>query len=174
MRYAQVSKKMNPPAMEKPSGYGILAIICMILILIFLIRQFTGHNSVSSTPFEEMRAVVLDKADLTVMQEAEGSMVKRLYGLDPSEYEGLTLYYPTSNMGAEELLLVKLKDPSQQQAVKEAVEARLNTQKNSFEGYGVDQFEMLEKSIVDIRGNYVLFVVQQDPSVVQAAFDSAY
>ena len=44
------------------------------------------------------------------------------------------------------------------------------TQKNTFEGYGVEQFEMLSNNaVVEIRGNYVLFVVNANS---QAALDA--
>ena len=116
---------------------------------------------------------VQSAAELTEVQEGDNQMVKRLYGLDPAEYDGVLLYYPTTNMGAQELLLVKLKDVSQQEAVAAAVENRVTTQKNSFEGYGVEQFDMLERSITEVRGNYVLLIVAKDPDPVRAAFLAA-
>ena len=100
--------------------------------------------------------------------------VKRLYGLNPSDFDGCLLYYPQTNMEAEELLLLKLRDTSQQEAVRAAVEARLETQKTSFDGYGLEQYDLLTNhSILDIRGNYVLFVVHKDAAAVQQAFRGA-
>ena len=107
------------------------------------------------------------------MQEGDNQMIKRLYGLDPGSFEGVMLYYPTTNMGAEEILLVRLADPSQAAAVEEAVAQRVTTQKNSFEGYGVQQFEMLENSVTEVWPNYVLFVSAADPGAVREAFLSA-
>ena len=79
-----------------------------------------------------------------------------------------------ANMEAEELLLLKLRDTSQQEAVRAAVEARLETQKTSFDGYGLEQYDLLTNhSILDIRGNYVLFVVHKDAAAVQQAFRGA-
>ena len=97
-------------------------------------------------------------------------MLGRLYGLAAGDYEGVMLYCPTTNMGAEELLVIKLKDTAQQETVKAALEARIQTQKNSFEGYGVTQFEMLEKAVIEVQGNFVLLVVAQDPAPVRKAF----
>ena len=51
------------------------------------------------------------------------------------------------------------------------MEARLATQKNTFEGYGVEQFEMLSNNaVVEVRGNYVLFVVNAASADAQKAF----
>jgi len=146
--------------------------VAAVLVIILAARSL--GNTDSKTAFEDMSAAVLSAADMTNMQEADNQMVRRLYGLDSADYAGFTLYYPTTNMGAEELLLVQFSDPTQKDTIKEAVEARLETQKKSFAGYGADQTAMLENSIVDIRGNYALFVSAADPDAVEKAFDSTY
>ena len=124
--------------------------------------------------FEDVASAVTASVDLSALQEGSVQMVKRLYGLNPSDFDGCLLYYPQTNMEAEELLLLKLRDTSQQEAVRAAVEARLETQKTSFDGYGLEQYDLLTNhSILDIRGNYVLFVVHKDAAAVQQAFRGA-
>ena len=119
---------------------------------------------------KDVTAAVTKTLDTKAMQESDAQMIKRLYGLNPADYEGITLYYPVTNMDAEELLIVQLKDVSQQETVKAAIDARLETQKNSFEGYGVEQYALLEKSVVDVEGNYILFVVNEQAAKAQSAF----
>lgn len=145
------------------------ALICLIL----LVRSEFSGNKISKTEFDTMQEKVLAEADNSVMQSADNQMIRRLYGLDPSEYEGVSLSYPISNMGAEEILLVKLKEVSQADTVLAAIESRLATQKKSFDGYGAAQTEMLESSIVDHVGNYILFVSAEDPGSVKNVFESA-
>ena len=127
-------------------------------------------NRESRAAFSDVQEAVISAADLTPMAEGDNQTFKRLYGLSASDYENVLLYYPTTNMGAEELLLIQLKDLSQQQAVKDAIESRLDTQKKSFDGYGVDQYAMLEKAVVEVQGNYILLVVAIDPAPVRKAF----
>jgi hypothetical protein len=58
--------------------------------------------------------------------------------------------------------------------VRTAIENRIQTPKNTFEGYGVEQFAMLTgNSVIDIRGNYVLFVVNTACADAQKAFAGA-
>lgn len=118
-----------------------------------------------------VREAVTARMDLTNVLEADNQMIRRLYGLDISAYESCILYYPATNMGAEELLIVKLADPEQGDTVRAAVEARLKTQKNTFDGYGVEQTDLLNNhAVVEVRGNYVLFVVGQTAEQVRQAF----
>ena len=128
----------------------------------------------AAAAFEDVASAVTASIDLSALQEGSVQMVKRLYGLNPSDFDGCLLYYPQTNMEAEELLLLKLRDTSQQEAVRAAVEARLETQKTSFDGYGLEQYDLLTNhSILDIRGNYVLFIVHKDAAAVQQAFRGA-
>lgn len=118
-----------------------------------------------------VRVSVTAQMDLTNVLEADNQMIRRLYGLDISSYDACILYYPATNMGAEELLIVKLSSVEQAQAVQTAVEKRLQTQKNTFDGYGVEQYDLLTNhAVVEVRGNYVLFVVAPNADDVRQAF----
>ena len=143
-----------------------LFVAALCVFLYFMLSA----NRESRAAFSDVQEAVISAADLTPMAESDNQTLKRLYGLSASDYENVLLYYPTTNMGAEELLLIQLKDLSQQQAVKDAIESRLDTQKKSFDGYGVDQYAMLEKAVVEVQGNYILLVVANDPAPVRKAF----
>ena len=146
--------------------------LCLVLAVLFIVMISAGGR-VSAAAFADVAGAVTEVADLSATQEGDNLMFKRLYGLDASDYEDILLYCPATNMGAEELLLVKLADTSQQEAVAAAMQARVDGQLNVFEGYGVDQCDMLSRSIIEVRGNYVLFVSAADPAAVRQAFLSA-
>ena len=159
--------------MTDPRFWKITKWLLIIVLAVFLISGRLA-NRISSTDFDTMVQKVTEAADLTPMQLADNQMLKRLYGLDGASFDGVLLYYPTTNMGAEELFLVRMKDTSQAAEVQAAMESRLATQKKSFDGYGAEQTAMLEKSIIKVRGNYALFISAEDPSKVRQAFDRNY
>ena len=131
----------------------LLRWLCAGLAVVFLVVSFR-QEPVSSAAFEDVASAVTASVDLSALQEGSVQMVKRLYGLNPSDFDGCLLYYPQTNMEAEE--------------------PRLETQKTSFDGYGLEQYDLLTNhSILDIRGNYVLFVVHKDAAAVQQAFRGA-
>ena len=129
----------------------VLKWLFVAALCVFLYFMLSANRE-SRAVFSDVQEAVISAADLTPMAEGDNQTFKRLYGLSASDYENVLLYYPTTNMGAEELLLIQLKDLSQQQAVKDAIESRLDTQKKSFDGYGVDQYAMLEKAVVEVQG----------------------
>ena len=145
----------------------------VVLALICLLTMF-GSNKISNADPAEVEEAVIAQLDMSAMVKADNQMVKRLYGLDPAAFESCILYYPNTNMMAEELLILKLSDTAQQQSVRAAIEARVETQKTTFDGYGVEQYALLtDNCIIDIRGNFVLFVVNADCDAAQKAFAGA-
>jgi hypothetical protein len=150
--------------------YEIARWSAAVAAVISLIWMFGGNTVSNADPVEVAEAVV-ETIDMENMLEADNQLIKRFYGLDPANFEGCILYYPTTNMMAEEVLIVKLKDMSQQAQVRAAIEKRIETQKTTFEGYGVEQFELLtNNAVVEVRGNFVLFIVNANSAEAQKAF----
>lgn len=148
--------------------------ILAVAMLIFVSTLFGGGKSISNAAFADVKAAVISGVDMSEMQMAENRMIKRLYGISSGDYENVVLYYPTTNMGAEEILLVQLSDPSQSDALVAAIESRLATQKKSFDGYGAEQTDLLTNfSRIDVQGNYVLFVVNKNAATIAANFENS-
>ena len=144
-----------------------------VLAMVFLFLLF-GNNPVSNADPAAVETAVTAQIEMTNMLKADNQMVKRLYGLDPNTFESCVLYYPTTNMGAEEVLILKLADTSQQEAVVAAAEQRLQTQRNTFEGYGVEQFDLLTNHyVLQVQGNFVLFAVGEFSGDALSAFRDA-
>lgn len=157
----------------KGSVYEIARWTVALMAVLTLLFMF-GGNAVSDADPVEVAQAVTAQLDMSNMVEGDNKMIKRFYGLDPSAFEACILYYPTTNMMAEELLIIRLADVSQQEMVRAAIEARIQTQKTTFEGYGVEQFALLsDHAVVEIRGNYVLFVVNAASAEALAAFLNA-
>ena len=159
--------------MKKSTLYAALRWISAVLVIVLIL----GHamkNRVSNADFSAVEASVVPTVLCDAMKEADAQLVKRLYGLNPADYEGCTLYAPASNIDAKELLLVKLSDLSQQDAVVAAAQQRLQTQTTAFDGYGTDQYALLtEHSAIEVHGNYIMFVVSENDSAAKAAFSAA-
>lgn len=147
-----------------------VGIVIILLIYIGLIFQSQGD---SSTPFEDVEKAVVTAADDKNMTLAGTQEIKRFYGINPKDYEDITLYYTNETMGVNELLLVKTKDESDAEAVEAAAEQRKETQLDNFEGYGAEQVKLLDASIIKTKGTYVLFVISPKAETVEKAFTNS-
>lgn len=167
-RLEEMKKLVN----SKGKVYKVIQYALIVITLIFFMTRFQG-NHISTAEFSDVQKAVLENVDMSNMQEAKASMFKRLYGLSASDFEQVLLYYPTTNMGAEEIFLAKLADVSQKEMVESAIASRLATQKKSFDGYGVEQTELLNNSIISAPGNYILFVVHPDAKQIVTQFEKS-
>lgn len=140
----------------------------------FLLRLlFAGGNA--DVPFETVTNAVVQTIDLSETKTADAQMVRRLYGLDPADYAGCVLYYPAQSMGVTELLLVRVQDKSQIDAVKTAMQARLSGQEAVFAGYAPEQYALCQNgSAVSVQGLDVLFLISADKDAAVRAFTQAH
>lgn len=147
--------------------------VLMVIGLVYFMVSLQQGTEDSQASVETVAQSVTAAIDMEAMQEGSNRMLKKLYGLNAGDYEGVMLYMPVTNMDAEEILIVKLKDQSQAESVTAAIRARLETQKTSFEGYGIEQFALLEKHVLDVQGNFIFYGVHADVSKADAAFQDA-
>ena len=148
---------------------SLVKYLLLVLLLIFIVSLMQG-DKISSASIEDVTEKVTKATDMTDLSAADNRTVRRLYGLNVNDYEGVSLYVSDSNMKVEEVLIVKLKDVAQADAVESAVKSRVDTQLQSFEGYGPEQCKLLDDHVLDTEGNYVLFVVNSKAQAADQAF----
>ena len=155
--------------------YKILRWLTVLLAVVFIASYGAGEETtVSKATFADLESAVAAQVDMAVMQRAESDKLERFYGLNAADFSGWALFYPVDFMSVEEILVVELSDAAQEQTVRDSIEARLNRQKETFDGYGSDgQYEKLcDNSRVEVRGNFLIFAVNCD-NAVQAFLSAA-
>ena len=152
-----------------PGRYAILRMVLIICIIAYIAAVFimTGGSTKS---FDEVRDAVVAGIDMEHMQDAGAHGLKRYYGLNAAEFEGAALYTSEYSMVAEELLIIKVADASQVQEVEEAIDRRIESRINDFEGYAPEQAAMLENARRSTRGNFIFLSVSPDADAIRDTF----
>lgn len=156
--------------MKRMMIYIKIGLVLCLLVFIGLMMRSDPQSDKTVLDVEESIAAV---ADMSSMERAQENDVRRAFGLSVNDYEGVVYYKSVSNMDVDEILIVKLKSPEQAEAVESAVQARIDSQLQSFQGYGAEQCQLLDEAIVDVRGNFIFYVVSQYASAYDKAFLSS-
>lgn len=159
-------KSMKNSTLDVINILKYLLVLVMAAYVILLISNEGGTD----TPIKTVNKNILSVMGTEGMKKGTTQDLKKYYGLNADDYKGVTLYIPDDVMGVNELLIVRLADASQAESVEKAAQARLDTQKKSFEGYGAAQTKLIRSAVLESRGDYVLLAVTKKADAVQAAY----
>lgn len=145
----------------------VAALIGAVVFFVFL------KQAESKVPFTEVRETLTASISSDRMELSTARFLKKYYGLNAEDYDGVLLYAPLTNMDAEELLLIKCKDASQAQAVKDAMLSRQQTKETTFEGYAPEQYDLCQNYILDEQGTYLLLIISPDAEEIDKLFQDS-
>ena len=120
--------------------------------------------------FEKLQADVEAAAEVSGLNQENAQLLRRFYGLNAGELVHWILYTAQDNMSVEELLLVECSSERQAEQVLEAARERKATQIKNFEGYGREQVQLLNQSVLRSDGVYVLFAVSDQAAEIKKAY----
>lgn len=162
-------------APEKPSrasfsrSWLVLELVTLALTGLFL-YSFLIRQQYRDVPMETIISAVSEGEGLTAMINEDRAGLRRCYGLDAGATEGFYFCRSSSNMEADELLIVKAADEAAARALVPAAQARLDALHESFDHYGVSEVSKLNKAILAVRGQYLFFAVSDSAGDWEARF----
>lgn len=142
----------------------------MVFVLIVYVVLLVSQQGVDDVPIKTITGNILKVTKTDGMSQGSSQDLKKYYGLNANDFDGVMLYIPDDVMSVNEMLVVKLKNPDQADEVERAAKKRLETQESSFEGYGTKQTELIQSAILETKGNYVLMVISEDAEKICEAF----
>lgn len=144
--------------------YGTVLVILGYIVLLLM------YTSGSTKPFEQVGKAVEDSISAGALVKQDSQALKRYYGLNSADYEGVVFYSAEFSISAEEVLLIEVKSEKQVQQVRDAIEKRLESRISAFEGYAPEQERLLEDAQLLVRGRYIFLAVSPDAELYAAAF----
>lgn len=160
-RYASTTGR---PAGAELAKYVVIAVILVYIVLLMI------YTSGSTKSFRKIEKAVEASLDTENLKKMDGQKLKRFYGLNSEDYEGVLFYSSESSVSVEEVLLVKVKSENQADLVKNAVEKRVENRKNDFAGYASKQEKLLNDAVITVRGKFVLLAVSPKAAEYKEVF----
>ena len=172
-RSEKAAASVNSGKTGKSDRTHMLLILAETAAAIFILAAViltSGRHIRDDITLEELETAVFSElGEGNAFSPRDAMALRKYYGLDASEMEGFSLCLPSSNMDAAELLIVVMKDQSQTEIVKNAMETRLKNQIGVFESYGVDQMRLLDQAEIITEGRYAVFICAENSAKAGAA-----
>ncbi len=147
--------------------YVIVAVI--VIYVAFLLNFSSG----SSKSFEEVKKPVEAAINTKKLQDAGIQGLKRFYSLNAADYEGVLFYNSKFNLSAAEVLLIKVKEEDQIHQVVEAIEKKIESRKNDFEGYAPQEVKYLDAAQISVRGKFIFLSVGEQADKYKEIFSKS-
>ena len=147
---------------------SVVLILCGNLVGCSGMNEDSKEVSISAVEERIKQAVSLEE-----MQKGDMNRLKKLYQIDEKEVEDFVLYTATSNVKANELAVIKVKQADQAESVQEKIRERIEAQKLKLKDYRPKEFYLVERHVLKANQSYILFVVSEDADTIEAVFDEA-
>ncbi|MGL4449731.1 MAG: DUF4358 domain-containing protein [Sarcina sp.] len=142
----------------------------LIFILIFIPLTFTSCMTYKDINLN----LIEEKLDTTINTKtySKGSSkeLRRFFNINSDDVLDYILYTPAYTMDVNELLILKLKDISNVDSIKDIIDARVESQIETFGSYGPTQCALLEDYILKSKGNYIFYCVSSDNEKIYEIF----
>lgn len=151
----------------------------VMLAFIVVIGVLSGCAGNDDKTSEQLSAAEIGKSielavSLKDMKKQDLDKLQKLYKIDADSMDDFILYTSTSNVKADELAIIKLKDERQTESVKENMEQRIEAQKMKFKDYRPNEYFLVDNHVLKTKGRFIFFAVSKDAESMERTFDSAF
>lgn len=148
----------------------------LLVPLIAVIAALLGGCSGSEVTYESVTAAEIGASiertvDLSDMTRGDANRLRKFYDIEATELANFVLYTASSNVRADELLIVKVNDPGEIANITERVHRRIAVQTSKFQNYRPEEYYLIEKHVLSSKGPFVFFAVSQDAERMERTFD---
>ncbi|WP_315120117.1 DUF4358 domain-containing protein [uncultured Clostridium sp.] len=112
--------------------------------------------------------------NLSEMKEGDSKNLTKLYDISEEDLEDFFLLTAPSNIKADELAIIKVKDEKKIDSIKEKVEKRVENQSTSFKDYLPEEYNLIENHILEVKDKYIFLSISKDSEKAKEVFYESF
>jgi hypothetical protein len=151
----------------------ILVRIFLIGVLALFLWGIYSSSRALDVSMDSIREALIQNTDIQEMEGCNNRKLLQFLNINYQNYDSYTYWKSTASLGVDEVLVVKVRDTSDLDDVKDAVESRVKSQEKVFESYGPDQMKLLGNAVIETRGKYLFYCVSNDATKYEEVFRDA-
>lgn len=150
--------------------YAVLSLAIMICILVGCANGGKVNQNLTATEVGER---IQQEVNLSEMRQGDNDTLKRMYRINADEVENFVLYSALSNVKAEELVVIKVKDASDIESVLDQMRQRIEAQILKFKDYRPEEYALIDKHVLKTKDRFIFYAVSKDVGLMERMFDEA-
>ncbi len=150
-------------------SFRIKQLIILAAILGFILFVSHGEYYID-TDISDIYEEISSDNSLGEMIPFDANDIKKNFGFNINDYGEAFYYGHMSIMDCECLLVIKLYNEDNASYVIEAIDDKRDQLKKLFQSYAPEQYEMLSKSILTNKGQYIIYTVSENPEAIEKSF----
>ncbi len=144
----------------------IIIIIAIIVIAVLAMIIVKNNNKTIQINIEDLASKILQSGAFEdELIKVDSEMILKDYNFTADEVEEF-VSYQGSGATSEEIVILKVKDKSNLNSIKDKINARIEERKEAFQSYLPKEVGKIDNNILRVEGNYVIFCVSNDSSKV--------
>lgn len=152
----------------------VITIITCTITLSALTGCFGKQPTVSSLSPAEIGEKIKQTTNIKEMKDGDSKKLQKLYNISTDEVESFVLYTAPTNIKADEITVIKVKDTKNIDSMKEKISNRVEKKSNGFKDYLPNEFFLIEKHVLKTKGNYILLSISKDSDKIEKIFDESF
>ncbi|MEB2299439.1 DUF4358 domain-containing protein [Lysinibacillus xylanilyticus] len=156
--------------------FNIKSVITIFVCTITLV-VLSGCSGKQGTPRNpsaiEIGEQISHITNLEDMKEGDHKKLQKLYNINADEVESFVLYTAPTNIKADEIAVIKVKDMNNIDNMKEKISNRIEKKSKSFKDYLPEEYFLIEKHVLKTKDSYILLAISKDSDEIEKTFDKA-
>lgn len=154
---------------------NILLISLIVILPTGVLFGCSSKESSTKNPSpKEIGEKISQAIDLSQMKEGDSKKLAKLYDIAEEDVEDFFLLTAPSNIKADELAIIKVKDKNKVDSVKEKVEKRVENQSTSFKDYLPEEYSLIENHVLEVKDNYIFLSISKDSEKAKEIFYESF
>ena len=150
--------------MKKFAKWIVAALVLVFAILMSISPKY------KDLPTKKIALALSDETKLDSMVQFSNSRFKKDFSMNANEFVSVEYYGYEDIMDSETFLLVKGTDEAQLEALKASISERRSYLMEVFKSYAPENYDLLDRAVLEIRGDYLIFLVMDDSDRVFQSF----
>ena len=124
------------------------------------------EETVNVRPVKEIYEDIKQAVELHSPVEMADSFISNYYGIDPGKLEEYIFVMSEEATSAETIVIMKVKEEGDVEKISGALQVVVDEKRAEMENYLPEQFEIVDKSSVKSKGNYVYLVISESQDTI--------